>query len=76
LASSWAIVFMKLKWNCFGVSPTVRCRLAGLRSTGKVARIMAGGRRSTPLTGAGEIATPAAPSPRSSNSSVTNPPKE
>ena len=43
----------------------------GCRSTGKMARIMAGGRRSTPLTGAGEIATPAAPSPRSSRSSVT-----
>ena len=39
-------------------------------------RSWAGGRRSTPFTCAGEMATPAAPSPRSSRSSVTSPPKE
>src|SRR5215211_3839202 len=51
-------------------------RFAGLRSAGKTVRSRAGGRRSTPFTGAGDRPTPAAPRPRSSSSSVTSPPAE
>jgi hypothetical protein len=70
------MVFVNLKRNCFGVSGTVLFRFAGLRSAGKTVRSSAGGRRSTPFTGAGEMATPAAPMPRSSSSSVIRPPNE
>ena len=70
------MVFVNLKWNCLGVNGTVFFLFAGLRSAGQTVRICAGGRRSTPFICAGEMATPAAPRPRSSSSSVIRPPKE
>src|SRR3954447_24353262 len=50
------MVFVKRKRNCLGVSGTVRLRFAGLRSAGKTVRSSAGGRRSTPFTGAADRA--------------------
>ena len=70
------MVFVKRRRNCLGVIGTVFFRFAGLRSAGKTVRSKSGGTRSTPFTGAGDRATPAAPRPRSSSSSVSRPPKE
>jgi len=46
--------------NCAAVSETDRFRFAGLPKTGNAARSCAGGSTSTPLIGAGSIATAAA----------------
>jgi hypothetical protein len=70
------MVLVKEKWNCLDVSGTVRFRFAGLRNAGKTVRSSVGGSRSTPFTGAGDRATPAAPRPRSRSISVRRPPVE
>ncbi|WNG44480.1 hypothetical protein F0U60_10430 [Archangium minus] len=55
---------------------TARWRFAGLLSTGNVALMVVKGRRSTPFVGTESMATPAAPSPRSSIICVSAPPNE
>ena len=62
--------------HCSKVSPTARWRLAGFFSTGKPARRVDTGSARTPLIGAESMATPAAPSPRSSRICVNAPPNE
>src|SRR5919107_1895535 len=62
--------------NCSSVSATVPLRLAGLRQTTEPTLAEDSGSGSTPLTGAGSIATAASASPRPTRICVIMPPNE
>jgi hypothetical protein len=62
--------------NCSKVSGTARCRLAGLASTGKLARSEDSGSGSTPRNGAASTATVAADCPRPATICAISPPNE
>ena len=59
-----------------GVNDTVRCRFAGLPSTGNADLSCAKGSALTPLMAAGSMATAAATTPLANSSWAMRPPKE